>query len=536
MVASLVLLLLAAPAPPEIPVRAGVPVTLDARIDEAEWADAFSITREEADGRRIRFRLKRTGPWLALAIDGEKAYRGEVLRLYVTDASGAWVTNVILGLGQPALPPALWRRGRPSDFDHPDLGPGESPRACLARVDVASRERWSAEVLLRLGALGIGRGDLRDLRGFIAVHAHDPERREVFNLPGGAGNPHDPSQYARLVSSDGWGAGETWPPVTPEETREFDDAALLYRLCVEHDRVSQREAPEELVIANAVRPRAMSRIGALRKLLEEGRARNPTLTGWTYFLGRLLHEANLYEEASKVIESVPPPLRVIDPFASLAAEHFLDIEQFDLALEICHKCPYMRGQAEVMKLATQGKKIREEELAAIERDAAKEEKNPRVAFVTSKGRIVLELFEDDAPGAVRSFMDLVLRRKFYDGLRFHEVEGARLAMIGDPRTRLGSTETKGGPGFRLKKDRSARGLLRGYVAALPLEDGTFHGSQFILTLAPMIGEMSHTFVFGRVVEGMDVLLTIEQDDIVQEVVVLSRRNHGYEASGARVDR
>jgi cyclophilin family peptidyl-prolyl cis-trans isomerase len=324
--------------------------------------------------------------------------------------------------------------------------------------------------------------------------------------------------------------------VTPEETREFDDAALLYRLCVEHDRVSLREAPEELVIANAVRPRSASRIAALRKALEEGRARNPTLPAWTYFIARLLHEANLYEEAGQEIASIPPPLRVMDPFASLAAEHFLDLEQFDTALEICSKCPYMRGQAEVTKLATQAKKVRESELAAIERDAAKEEKNPRVALVTAKGRIVLELFEDDAPGAVRSFMDLVLRRKFYDGLRFHEVEGGRLAIIGDPRTRLGSTETKGGPGFRLRRDRSERGLLRGYMAALPLEDGTFHGSQFLLTFAPLIGEMPHTFVFGRVVEGMDVLLTIEQDDIVQEVVVLSRRNHGYDATGARVDR
>ncbi|HEX5136874.1 MAG TPA: peptidylprolyl isomerase [Planctomycetota bacterium] len=536
MVAALVLLLLAAPAPPEIPVRSGAPITLDGRVGEAEWADAFSITREDAREHRVRFRLKRTGPWLALAFEGDQAYLGEVPRLYVTDASGAWITNVILGLGQPALPPALWRRGGARDFDNPDLGPGDCPRACLVRLDLGGEDRWSAEVLLRLGALGIGRGDLRDLRGLFVVHANDPERREVFTLPGGAGDPHDPAQYARLVSPDGWGAGETWAPVAPEQSREFDDAQLLYRLCLEHDKVSQNEAPEQLVIANAVRPRTMSRISALRKEIEDGRARNPTLPAWTYFLGRLLHEANLYDEAEKVIQSIPPPLRANDTFASLAAEHFLDTERFDEALEICRKCPYMRGQAELVKLATSGKTVLEEERAAIAKDEAKEEKNPRVALVTSKGRIVIELFEDDAPGAVRNFMDLVLRRKFYDGLRFHEVEGARLAIVGDPRTRLGSSETKAGPGFRLKKDRSERGLLRGYVAALPLDDGTFHGSEFLLSLAPMLGEMPHTFVFGRVVEGMDVLMSIEQDDLVQEVQVLSRRNHGYEASGARIDR
>lgn len=536
MAVALLALLLAVPAPPEIPVRAGVPVTLDGRLEEAEWADAFSVTRDRPSGGKIRFCLKRNGPWLALGLEAEKSYHGEVLRLYVTDATGAWVTNVILGLGQPALPTALWRRGAPASFDDPQGGPGEPPRGCLVRLDVNGAERWSAEVFLRLGALGIGRGDLRDLRGFVALHAYDPERREVLTLPGGAGDPHDPSQYARLVTEDGWGASETWPPVTPEQSREFDDADLLYRLCLEHDKVSLAETPDQLVIANAVQPRSMSRVDSLRRELEAGRARNPSLPAWTYFLGRLLHEANLYDEARKVVESIPPPLRMIDPFASLAAEHFLDTEQFDLAEQICRSCPYMRVHDVVLKLASQGKKVQEAERAAIARDEAKEEKNPRVRLKTAKGDIIVELFEDDAPAAVRNFMDLVLRRHFYDGLRFHEVQGARLAMVGDPRTRLGTSETKPGPGWRLRPDRSERGLLSGYLAVLPAGEDAYHGSLFLITLAPMIGEMQRTFVFGRVVEGMDTLLKLEQDDVLEKVEVISQRNHGYEATGARIER
>lgn len=536
MVIALLALLLAAPAPPEIPVKTGAPVTLDGRLEEAEWADSFSITRDRPSGGKLRLCLKRTGPYLAIGIEAEKAYHGEVLRLYVTDAAGAWVTNVILGLGQPTLPPALWRRGSPALFDDPELGPGDPPRACLVRVDVNERERWSAEALLRLSALGIGRGDLREMRGLVAVHAYDPERREVLTLPGGAGDPHDPGQYARLVSPDGWGASETWPPVTPEQSKEFDDAELLYRLCLEHDKVSLAEAPDRLVIASAVSPRSMSRIESLRRELEAARGRNPTLPSWTYFLGRLLHEANFYEEARRMIESIPAPLRPMDAFASLAAEHFLDTEEFDLAEQICREAPYMRTHDVVLKLAVQGKKVQEAERAALAKDAAKEEKNPRVRFKTVKGEFVIELFEDDAPGTVRNFMDLVLRRRFYDGLRFHEVQGARLAMIGDPRTRLGTSETKPGPGFRLRADRSERGLLTGYLAVLPAGDGAYHGSQFFITFAPLIGEMHRTFVFGRVVEGMDVLLKLEQDDLLEAVEVVSRRNHGYEASGARLDR
>ncbi|MFI5402671.1 MAG: peptidylprolyl isomerase [Planctomycetota bacterium] len=536
MVPALLALLLAAPAPPEIPVRTGAPITLDGRVEEAEWAEAFSVTRDRPSGGKLTFRLKRTGPWLALAIDAEKAYQGEVVRLYVTDSSGAWVTNVVLGLGQPSLPPALWRRGPPVGFDDAERGPGDSPRACLVRVDAASRERWSAEALLRLGALGIGRGDLRDLRGLIAIHAYDPSGREVLTLPGGALDPHDPEQYARLVSPDGWGASEAWAAVTPEQSREFDDAELLYRLCLEHDKVSLAQSPDQLVIANAVHPRSMSRIGSLRGELEAARARNPSLPSWTYFLGRLLHEANLYDEARKMVDSIPAPLRPIDAFACLAAEHFLDTEQFDLAEQVCRAYPWMRTYEVVMKLAVEGRRVQEAERAALAKDATKEEKNPRVRFKTAKGDFVVELFEDEAPAAVRNFMDLVLRRHYYDGLRFHEVEGGRLAIIGDPRTRLGTSETQPGPGFRLRADRSERGFLSGYLAAMPVGDGTFHGSQFILALAPMIGEMQRTFVFGHVVEGMDVLLKLEQDDILEQVEVVSRRNHGYEASGARVDR
>jgi hypothetical protein len=455
----LVLLLLAAPAPPEIPVRKGVPITLDARVEEAEWSDAFSITRDQPGGK-VRFRMKRTGPWLAMALEGDGPYRGEVLRLHVTDSAGVYVTNVVAGLGQPILPPALWRRGPAAIFDSQDLGPGEVPRGCLVRLDVGNPDRWSAEVLLRLGALGIGKGDLRDLRGFIAVHAYDPSAREVLTLPGGAKDPHDTSQYARLVSEDGWGKDETWDPVTPEETKEFDDAALLFRLCLEHDKVQQREAPDELVISTVVAPRILSRIQALRKELEAARSRNPTLPGWTYFLARLLTESNLYDDARTVIDSIPPPLRKIDAFAQLLAQYDFDIQDFAKARQVCIDNPWMNERSDLIKRATHGEELEAAEREAIAKDEAKTEKNPRVALQTSRGTIVLELFEDDAPAAVRNFMDLVLRRKFYDGLHFSEVVGGHLAIVGDPRARPGAEDALAGPGVRLLRDRSERSRLR----------------------------------------------------------------------------
>ena len=161
---------------------------------------------------------------------------------------------------------------------------------------------------------------------------------------------------------------------------------------------------------------------------------------------------------------------------------------------------------------------------------------PQVQMTTTKGEITLELFEDDAPNAVRNFMDLVIRRDYYDGLRFHSVQGGHVAWTGDPRTRLGATTDQDGPQWRLRPDESKRGILRGYVAVLPAQGGVFHGSQFIIALSPLIGEMERTIAFGRVVEGEDVLLSLEQDDTIEKIEVLSQRNHAYDPLAARLDR
>ena len=445
MLASILALLLAAPATSEIPVRPGAPIQLDSRVEEKEWADAFTVTSDRPAGGKVSLHLKRTGPWLALALDAEGPYRGEMMRLYVTDDTGAFVTSIVFGLGQCAVPPALWRRRTPRGLSDPELGPGECPRACLVRLDVTDPERWSAEVLLRLSGLGIGRGDLRGFRGCILLTAYDPQRRQILTVPEGLEDPEDPANYARLDSPDGWGKAEAWPPVAPAQSREFDDNELLYRLFLEHDRVSLREAPDELVIANAVSPRSATRIAALRAELEAGRKRNPTLPGWTYFIGRLLNEANLYDEARAVVESIPATLRGQEPFAALAVDHYVDTAEFEVAAKLCGEFPYINGQREKLAVALRGKQVQEAEREAIAKDAAKEDKNPRVRIRTPKGAMVVELFEDDAPNAVRNFMDLVIRRDYYDGLRFHAVQGAHVAWTGDPRTRLGATTDQDGP-------------------------------------------------------------------------------------------
>lgn len=119
---------------------------------------------------------------------------------------------------------------------------------------------------------------------------------------------------------------------------------------------------------------------------------------------------------------------------------------------------------------------------------------------TSKGRLVLELYADDAPMTVNSFAYL-LRHHFYDGIKFHRVIDGFMAQTGDP-TGTGM----GGPGYRFEdefgsdKRHDGKGVL-----SMANAGPNTNGSQFFITFTdtPHL-DGKHT-VFGRVVEGLDVL-------------------------------
>ena len=88
--------------------------------------------------------------------------------------------------------------------------------------------------------------------------------------------------------------------------------------------------------------------------------------------------------------------------------------------------------------------------------------------------------------------------------------------------------------WRLRPEPPVRQPLAGRLIAVPVQGGVYHGSQFGITLAPVIGARQPMLVFGRVVKGMDVLLRLEQDDVAKKIEVVSRRNHRYDALASRV--
>jgi len=180
---------------------------------------------------------------------------------------------------------------------------------------------------------------------------------------------------------------------------------------------------------------------------------------------------------------------------------------------------------------------REQELREAE---AKADDLPRVLLKTNKGDIVIEMFENEAPNTVANFINLV-EKKFYDGVTFHRVLPQFMAQGGDP-----DGTGSGGPGYTIACECTQpnhRVHFRGSLSMAKQAAPDTGGSQFFLMFRPSgpgAGfnlDGKHT-VFGRVVEGMNVLAKIQridpQDpkpgvkaDTIVEAKVLRKREHEY---------
>ena len=132
---------------------------------------------------------------------------------------------------------------------------------------------------------------------------------------------------------------------------------------------------------------------------------------------------------------------------------------------------------------------------------------PGVAYnatieMAAGGAIVLDLFAEDAPETVNSFVFLA-REGYYDGVAFHRVIPGFVAQGGDP-TGTGT----GGPGYTLPDEVNPHRHEEGVIAMAKTAAPNSAGSQFYLTLARVPHLDGGYTVFGKVREGMDVVRAI----------------------------
>ncbi|OLZ10579.1 peptidylprolyl isomerase [Sulfobacillus thermosulfidooxidans] len=133
---------------------------------------------------------------------------------------------------------------------------------------------------------------------------------------------------------------------------------------------------------------------------------------------------------------------------------------------------------------------------------------------TDKGTMVLELYPNEAPGTVANFAKLA-RSGFYDGLTFHRVIPNFVIQGGDP-----NGDGTGGPGYTIKceTEGNPHKHLRGSLSMAHRGRDT-GGSQFFICHSPQPHLDGVHTVFGRVIEGFDVLDSIRQGDHMTRVTI-----------------
>jgi len=141
-----------------------------------------------------------------------------------------------------------------------------------------------------------------------------------------------------------------------------------------------------------------------------------------------------------------------------------------------------------------------------------------VAVIEMKkgGRIVFEFYPKDAPIAVDNFIKLA-NKGFYNGLKFHRVIPGFMAQGGDPQG-----DGMGGPGYTIKDEFNSRKHIRGTVAMARPDLPDAAGSQFYICFELQPHLDGKYTIFGQVIEGMDVVDSIQQGDVMKSVTIVDK--------------
>lgn len=132
-------------------------------------------------------------------------------------------------------------------------------------------------------------------------------------------------------------------------------------------------------------------------------------------------------------------------------------------------------------------------------------KNPVAILETGMGTVKIELFKDKTPVTVDNFVKLA-KQGFYDGTIFHRVIDGFMTQGGDP-TGTG----RGGPGYTIP-DEFSPALKHDSAGMLSMANAgpNTGGSQFFITVAPTPWLDGRHSIFGKVIEGLDVVTAISK--------------------------
>jgi cyclophilin family peptidyl-prolyl cis-trans isomerase len=323
-----------------------------------------------------------------------------------------------------------------------------------------------------------------------------------------------------------------------------DWKSMLARMRTLQEKYQVASASERTAIEtefNALRQQGQAMAPRLLAAAEEAYLANPKSNPeiGDFLMAKMADDVRSenYEEARRVGEVLlkksyaDQALLAFLGMAEYATNDFVDAKKHLSEADATGKLKLVQPATEAIR-SVDLKAAEWEEEEKIRAAEAKADDLPRVKLTTSKGDIVIELFENDAPNTVANFISLV-EKGFYNGLKFHRVIPGFMAQGGCPKG-----DGTGGPGYTidcecLQGDR--RKHFRGSLSMAHAGPNT-GGSQFFLTFVPTPHLDGKHTVFGRVIEGMDVLAKLQRTegtsktgtpDKIIKAEVLRKRGHDY---------
>lgn len=162
-------------------------------------------------------------------------------------------------------------------------------------------------------------------------------------------------------------------------------------------------------------------------------------------------------------------------------------------------------------------------------NAPEPQQKAQVAYVRmiieGKGDMVIELDLKEAPKTSENFLNLV-KEGFYNGIRFHRVVSKFVIQAGDPKSKtlpMGHPELgTGGSGKNIKFEPNNLKHKRGAIGMARAQDPDSASSQFYICLEDLPQLDGNYIIFGKVVEGIEIIDQVRIGDTIQKAVVLEK--------------
>ncbi len=553
--------LLARPTPPSAtagPLEAVVPkaegLVLDGKGLDAGWEGALAIPAEAVDGKTPTVRVLLSGGklWFLAEMPEDVGFPVGLKALLCADGTATAADAVQAAYGpQEVRGPRYALRG--------PKGVGRTTYRFEGAADVASLGRWSVEASIPVEDLALP-SDTTPIRVALVVMTRQLNR---FSTAPVGSSFQAPTTFAKLSPPEGgWSsAGKAVVDADRLAKEDLADATRMtaWREFVDVQRLGAVQASE----ARAKLLAPLDRVLAARpdlamvyvvrgNILQELQDADGARAAYAAALAAVPHmpeaawalaafDIARFSEGPDTMPSDYPAAfariaaeakaRGGSSIALEAAEGVLRyrLGEFEAAIKLLE--PVIKGypvDEELASKLTFSQKyapLWAQELGMRQADAKKDDL-PRARVVTSRGAFVVELFEDDAPNTVKNFVWLA-RHGFWEGLLFHRVIPFFMTQGGDPFSpsgdpRLGS----GGPGYAIRTEPSRRLPFRGMIAMANAGKDS-EGSQFFLTTGTSAHLEGSFSIFGRVIEGQDVVDSLVRGDKIVNVEIVRVREHDY---------